>query len=826
MARTDRTGGPDVLEDGLDAFTIDFDFGDDLTEELVVGDNNFVADSPPGTNTERASINKPLVNTPKLKKRKKKQEEDAGRNGENFPKKARGKQKKKTATRKRKKKDVASNQDKNIRSTAPPPGLVRPPPGLVRPPPGLVRDSLVRDSLVKDSFMRDSLVRNEQTMSKKIPIAKNRNAQRAPKRINNKILHQPQQIRKIHKGYFYPFSNAECSTTEPFNTMYPNLYRIFTSSSSSSPNISLNADGKRNSLMNVVFNYVGTRIEISQEHLPQADVAYVNSLKNRDVHIGIDEESIEKSKIFLVDMEKHLIVSELKGLLSKVEHQSKFLKKQLYHMSSWSKENFTDEYLARCPNSHIDLQSGNEYTAGGLKQPNFASSVSRMSLKAGVSKVIVDNIIAAPKSVPLAVKVKIKCEKLKKPDTRPLPALMIPLPTTSKALRAIGIPSCEAHVIKPKVVTKVEVKPAVTKKIRAPRPKQQIKPKKAEASVITAQSPSVKPKVQLNAQKPPKLLKKLPVERKSYDQMGREEKLTFIRKILRQRLKTYRGKFTNGKSKTLEKIDPDDDKITDNIEKDEDMNMDSSQFWEMTRLLGYWKEPDQADLKGMNSTIWQPELPSRAIYWGEVPTPRVTKQSTISNSKSNGSSLYNRLQSLLVAEEGSSDEKSDVSSCGDDEDILSLDGTGDADEAEVKRDGNDLVDLSALTLEERTYIHLRSARLIDHQVLPSVVPSVIEDEVASSSGHAGSNSELDVAIHQKQMKLSHEYKKNNTTVAKLLDQVSGKHKKGIEQEDADVIAKYNQATKARNDKKVNNVKEKRRIAQPKSDDDWTDGDGI
>ena len=76
------------------------------------------------------------------------------------------------------------------------------------------------------------------------------------------------------------------------------------------------------------------------------------------------------------------------------------------------------------------------------------------------------------------------------------------------------------------------------------------------------------------------------------------------------------------------------------------------------------------------------------------------------------------------------------------------------------------------------------------------------------------------------MKLSHEYKNNNTTVAKLLDQVSGKHKKGIEQEDADVIAKYNQATKARNDKKVNNVKEKRRIAQPKSDDDWTDGDGI
>ena len=164
---------------------------------------------------------------------------------------------------------------------------------------------------------------------------------------------------------FYPFSNAPVREAEPFNTMYPNLYKIF--SSSSSEGQSLRSNGNSNTLMNVVFQFVGTRIEISEAQLDptaQMDPNYVNSLKNRDVHIGIDEASIRLSKQNLSSMNRMHVIAELKGLLSKVKQQSHFLTKQMCQMNAWC----MDTYGKRSSSSASSMTSSGAHSSSDAYQ--------------------------------------------------------------------------------------------------------------------------------------------------------------------------------------------------------------------------------------------------------------------------------------------------------------------------------------------------------------------------------------------------------------------------------------------------------------------------
>ncbi len=603
------------------------------------------------------------------------------------------------------------------------------------------------------------------------------------------------------ENYFHPFSNVECSTTESYNTIYPNLYKIFTSSSSASPNISLNTSGRRDSLMNVVFNYVGTRIEISPEYLPQASSDYLKSLKNRDVHIGIDEESVDRSKALIATMHKDHIISELRGLLDQTKQEAKFLTKQMHHMVGWCKEKFDNESLAQ---SSTPLSVGDNSVTGVQQQqrklPNFASAVADMSINVGVTNEVVDKIINAPEPVPLEISIKVTLSGMKKSDS-PLTARILPVPGISHSLRMVGMPCFSTPSTSANKVKSLKNKPTARRR----------KSTSNQSTVITPSTP--RPMTDLNP------IKKSITVDKPYKEMEQVEKRKLIKNILNQRAALYRQKIQNVNSKKNSGISAHKQKIQDIIERYAHTPMESNQFWDMMRLFGHWDDPEQDQIKNALSTIWQPELPQREIHWGEMSKPIVTILNSKSDNKSDLSSsgpLFDRLQSLLVEEdegESSSETVEEDTGHDSDEDSLSLQDTMDS----------DLVDLSQLSVDQRTYIHLRSAHLIDQSLLPSLVPSVFEDEHTNQSLPIRSKvgkKPISVTIREKQKALSKEHQTNNRRVSKLLNLANSDHDKEREREEEILISRHKTIVKLRNDKATSVNKEKRKISPPIADDEW------
>jgi hypothetical protein len=139
---------------------------------------------------------------------------------------------------------------------------------------------------------------------------------------------------------------------------------------------------------------------------------------------------------------------------------------------------------------------------------------------------------------------------------------------------------------------------------------------------------------------------------------------------------------------------------------------------------------------------WSPEFNLSQPILQRVPkTIQATTDLDNHDNKSPGqssNSLYNRLQSLLVEEEESDNDIDEtdveVSDSDSDEDSLSfLDESDDEnDDDDNPQDGNgsrsQLADLSALTLEERTFLHLRMTGLIKQPLFPTVELSCDEQQ--------------------------------------------------------------------------------------------------
>ncbi len=604
------------------------------------------------------------------------------------------------------------------------------------------------------------------------------------KKLERKIKISPTKSRRASskkENAFFPFTNIPVSESEPFNTMYPNLYKIF--SSSSSERESLRSNGNSNTLMNVVFQFVGTRIEISEAQLDpaaQLDPNYVNSLKNRDVHIGIDEASIGLSKNFLAEMNRIHVVDELRNLLAKVKQQSNFLKKQVYQMNTWCKENY-------------DMSSSTSGVGSSSSKPphgpisTFHASTSQLALSMGVSEDIVEDVINAKDKPCFAVKVKIKCVGLKKPNVLPLDAHFVPLKGTSSELIKCGVPIFK----RPK---KKEVAPPIVV------PQRVVKPPTRRPKPVVSRDKMTK--------KPPS--NSISGKKRTYESMNYFEKRNLIKKLVAERAYAFEQSVRKADKKRQDKVDKRLGKVNEILEKHVDHAMTSEDFWEMTSALSHWQNKSKQDIIADLSPVWQPELSKRQLHWSEPPTPIIVKSGAKPAGIPSTGSIFNRLQSLLVEETigDKSDEESslrdgeDDSDDDDDDDLESIAGI----DLSCKTE-SDLVDLSDLSLDQRTYIHLRSVHLIDQPLLPSMVPSVVEKE--ESEANTFVHDSIDAKIREMQMKLSDKHKDNNTKISLLkrlaIDEIS--HSRNRDEEIA-IIAKFNNLSKGKSDK-VQNIQRKK-----------------
>lgn len=527
-----------------------------------------------------------------------------------------------------------------------------------------------------------------------------------------------------HQYAFYPFMDTSPNGFEPLHTIYPNLYRIFSSSSPEGATTSSQQNENANPILNLLYNFVGTEVEISQGQFDPNDE---KSLKTRDIHVLADEASINKSKNYMSEnIEKKVLVQELRSLLDKVKSQRAFLTKQTCQMTHFCKDNF------------------NGAQNGVPSSPDFFASTADYAQSVGVSQHVIGKVINAANPIALSLKVKIKCVGFKKPDTAPLDAVMIPMKGTNPSLVSCGVPIIQAQKKARPTLTK---RPSVRKK------------KEKSAPPPPPPRPILKPKKPAK----PYVVK---IKKRTFDEKSPEEKHKIIAKILKEKSAAFEQHVVKADAKRQRELKARNEKLAGIIDQHTDREMASDQFWEMVPLFAYWDEKSKEEIDNDLSTVWQPELSKRAMQWSEPPTPVIMKSQKSENSLSakQDVSLFNRLQSLLV-DEGESDEE-DESNDENNGEVSDDDSPSEVESRDQRNRRLGFVDLSGLSLDQRAYIHLRAAHLLDQPLLKSLVPAVVErSDISDIDGL--NRDEMFSVISRKQMELSKLHRASNSKLSHL-----------------------------------------------------------
>ena len=198
------------------------------------------------------------------------------------------------------------------------------------------------------------------------------------------------------------------------------------------------------------------------------------------------------------------------------------------------------------------------------------------------------------------------------------------------------------------------------------------------------------------------------------------------------------------------------DKIAQIIKDDPVQICHTTTLWQIMKHSPYIFDITEEDVREGLAEVWQPELGSREMHWGEIPAVRIFRshpsrkrkreevgQKKESEDKLPPTKLFDRLQSLLV-DVGSDDDEDNGANPDPD---INVNPNGREDSfvntasffvsdpnrepplsTFAKRSGDTLLDLSKLTLDQRAYLQLRALGLADAPLLPSLLP-IIEEEV-------------------------------------------------------------------------------------------------
>lgn len=316
------------------------------------------------------------------------------------------------------------------------------------------------------------------------------------------------------------------------------------------------------------------------------------------------------------------------------------------------------------------------------------------------------------------------------------------------------------------------------------------------------------------------------------------------------------------------KLDAQAKELDEIVQNDEFVMCNTRAMWSWFEKSSYLKEFTKDDIREVFRHAWQPELGGWDIDWYKADPMIVkgladrnrAKEAWAADVRANkkkrthsavcSSPLFDRLQSLLVEEEGSDEESADP------EEGHGIDAVTDRYENDISRatasvhhtvipvtpsgvvtptpsstnpSSDNELDLSALSLDQRTYIQLRSLRLVDTPFLPFASPAVVEDycsasddedEVVSPENPAPTNfrdltpahplkenkNDIDNVLCAMQADLFSIHHETNSRTARLqsaatvylaeLDRV-----RRMEEENTVVITKYQQLMKKQNETK-------------------------
>eukprot|EP00978_Attheya_sp_CCMP212_P003796 scaffold8053_cov60-Attheya_sp.AAC.5 len=494
---------------------------------------------------------------------------------------------------------------------------------------------------------------------------------------------------------------------------------------------------------------------------------------------------ISKGREALKGMQPGDVVAELRMMLALIGKQHGFLSLSLENMQRWCKLNFSEE-------NYLEAYEEEKVVQKDSKQQHLVGPHEK---------------IASMRFLPV-VKIRIKGVGLKNGKNQliahmPLPPgvrLFVPPPASTPAI----VPGTTKNG---KVISTTKV---VSKKRTLP-----------ETSAIIPNQPP-----------PPPYADMTPTQRREY-----------TIEVIHRRTTALQTEFISKQQSLAEEEKARRRELNRIVENDELVMVNTLTLWQYIEQTKYFANYTQADIYNTLLEAWQPEsiIPERLP--SSAPCINISNDHSDDNTNNSDdddddsdkeepqqkrrkvltTSIFDRLESLLVEEDASSDDESDDSDEDDDDMFLST-------VTSSHHGSKIMMDLSGLSLDQRTFVELRANGLVDSHVLPRE-PHVIEDFSSSHSSQAdeGDSKEdeekedsIDEVIWNMQVDLSRQHRANNLKTARLQSAATAHLSKiqkdlQIEEENSARIARYTQLLKRQKEaKKVASAKQK----NVKKDQDW------
>jgi hypothetical protein len=259
----------------------------------------------------------------------------------------------------------------------------------------------------------------------------------------------------------------------------------------------------------------------------------------------------------------------------------------------------------------------------------------------------------------------------------------------------------------------------------------------------------------------------------------------------------------------------------------EDPPLHTARMWEWLEIAGFFQATSTSESQSSKDArlgLQCPEINPRGLF---LPTPtRILGQKEKGEEKNQQISshgLFDRLQSLLVAEEEAensgdldncdTDDDSETDSETDDDESLGFLDESDEDEQESSSPKTSRADLSDLTLEERTFLHLCSIGLIKKSTFPVVELDLddeddgMEDDMANVIGEM--NADLSILTARNNARISY--------LETVMDPMNLAYRKQTEEEQASLITRCQSLLKRSKEKTRKSNKLKNAVAATKDD---------
>jgi len=267
------------------------------------------------------------------------------------------------------------------------------------------------------------------------------------------------------------------------------------------------------------------------------------------------------------------------------------------------------------------------------------------------------------------------------------------------------------------------------------------------------------------------------------------------------------------------------------VDDDEIVSLNTMTMWKWLEKSPHFADYSEAELRRVLECIWEPELADTNLQTKPAEASILQpKEASKSPGARPGDSVFLRLQSLLV-DEGSDEEDEE-----EQDDAWMFGGSQPEDSEAVPFKDYPILDLSGFSLDERALIHLRAAGLIEDisslamQSPRSKGPSAVKKVPNGGSGNAripmrvesgeADESDIDAVVLSMQADLENQRRVNNSRLG-FLETAARSHLESMkllkkrEDENASMIARYNQLLKKQKEAKKN-----ARQKPSKNDSDW------